>query len=173
MPSALADDTGLAPVLEDYFSGTTYARGLFVDRFGQLRHRFTARIEGRYAAGLLTLHHQIRHADGTLEQRRWQIRPAHPAGGYLGVGDDLIGTARGAYRDHALHWTYRMALPVRGARRELRFDDWMALQPGGILVHRSTVSKFGITLGEVSLFYSRRRSNAGVAPWPGRARTTV
>ncbi|MBM3480321.1 MAG: DUF3833 domain-containing protein, partial [Alphaproteobacteria bacterium] len=35
------------------------------------------------------------------------------------------------------------------------FDDWMFLQPGGVMLNRARVSKFGIAIGEVTLSFSR------------------
>ncbi|MEW5755544.1 MAG: CIA30 family protein [Pseudomonadota bacterium] len=38
---------------------------------------------------------------------------------------------------------------------KVHFDDWMFLQPNGVLINRAKMSKFGIELGEVILFFQR------------------
>ncbi len=37
----------------------------------------------------------------------------------------------------------------------MKFDDWMFLQPGGVVINRARVSKWGIDIGEVTLFFSK------------------
>ena len=46
-------------------------------------------------------------------------------------------------------------LKVRDSRIKVRFDDWMFLQPDGVLINRATVSKFGINIGTVTLFFKK------------------
>jgi hypothetical protein len=142
-----------ALILEDYFAGETYASGIFVDRFGQLRRQFNVHITGNYHDGELTLDEQFCYADGERARRIWRIRriDAHR---YEGRADDVIGTAAGERYGNALRWQYRLALPIGGKPRAVNFDDWMFLQPGGVLINRASMSKFGLTLGEVALYFS-------------------
>jgi hypothetical protein len=37
----------------------------------------------------------------------------------------------------------------------VHFNDWMFLQPSGVLLNRARVSKFGITIGEVTLAFMK------------------
>ncbi|MGY8994466.1 MAG: DUF3833 family protein, partial [Rhodospirillales bacterium] len=37
----------------------------------------------------------------------------------------------------------------------VRFDDWMFLQPGGVLLNRARMSKFGINLGQVTIAFQK------------------
>ena len=140
-------------VLEDYFAGMTYASGIFVDRFGQLRRQFNVRIDGNYHEGELTLDEHFCYADGERDRRIWRIR-RQDTHRYEGRADDVIGAAVGERYGNALRWRYQLALPIGGKPREVTFDDWMFLQPGGVLINRARMSKFGLTLGEVSLFFS-------------------
>jgi hypothetical protein len=56
----------------------------------------------------------------------------------------------------------------------VKFDDWMFLQPDGILMNRARVTKWGIAIGEVTLMFQRwpRRDQAAMpaglarANWP-------
>lgn len=43
----------------------------------------------------------------------------------------------------------------------VRFDDWMFLQPGGVLLNRPRMSKFGIELGQVIIAF-QKMEHAGV-----------
>lgn len=140
--------------LEAYFEGETFASGVFIDRFGQLRRQFNVRIKGVYRDGELTLDEHFCYADGERDRRTWRIRQLDTHR-YQGRADDVIGTAVGERYGNALRWRYRLALPIGGKAREVTFDDWMFLQPGGVLINRARMSKFGLTLGEVILFFTR------------------
>lgn len=157
-----ADFQGRTPELriEDYFLGRTYATGIFEDRFGQLRREFTVEIDGSLQGDVLTLDEDFCYADGERSRRVWTIALIGP-GLYLGAADDVVGTAEGEAVGNALHWRYRLELPIGGKVWEVGFDDWMFLQPGRVLVNRATVSKWGLELGEVTLFFSKRHPEGG------------
>ena len=40
----------------------------------------------------------------------------------------------------------------------VRFDDWMFLQPDGVLLNRARVSKWGIEIGQVTLVFKKKRA---------------
>lgn len=141
--------------LEQYFAGTTYAWGTFEDRFGQLRRQFIVTIEGRIEGDNLILDEQFEYADGELDRRIWRIKKLDESH-YQGTADDVIGTAEGEIAGNALNWRYQMNLPVGDSSYRVNFDDWMWLQPGGVMINRATVSKWGIKLGTVTLFFSKQ-----------------
>lgn len=156
------DFQGRSPELkiEEYFLGRTYASGIFQDRFGTLRREFTVEIEGSVQGELLTLNEDFCYADGERARRVWTIARTGP-GYYLGTADDVVGTAEGEAVGNALHWRYRLQLPIGGKTWEVGFDDWMFLQPGRVLINRATISKWGLELGEVTLFFSKQRPEDG------------
>ncbi|MGB5763043.1 MAG: DUF3833 domain-containing protein [Sedimenticolaceae bacterium] len=137
-----------------YFEGETRAWGIFQDRSGNLKRQFTVDIRGEVEGEELTLTEDFAYADGEVQQRIWRIRrlDAHR---YEGRADDVVGTATGLAYGNALNWRYTLRLPFRGSELEVKFDDWMFLQGDDVLVNRATVSKFGFTVGEVTLFFTR------------------
>tara|TARA_R110002110_G_scaffold310454_10_gene523929 strand:- start:359 stop:952 length:594 start_codon:yes stop_codon:yes gene_type:complete len=141
-------------VLEDYFAGKTQAWGIFEDRFGNLRREFTVDITGDWDGEMLTLTEDFIYSDGETEQRIWHIRKIDDHN-YEGRAGDIIGTADGSVYGNALNWSYDMMLPVGDSSWKVAFDDWMFLQPGGVLLNRAKVSKWGILLGEVTLSFSK------------------
>jgi hypothetical protein len=140
-----------------YFQGQTKAWGLFEDRFGTVRRQFQVDIQGTVTDGTLTLDEGFRYDDGELARRVWTIRRDGP-GTYVGWADDVVGEARGWAAGNALHWSYTLDLPVGGSTWRVTFDDWMFLQPGDVLVNRARVTKWGVEIGSVTLFF--RRSDA-------------
>ncbi|MDX5361634.1 MAG: DUF3833 domain-containing protein [Alphaproteobacteria bacterium] len=155
-------------VIEDYFAGRTLAWGMFHDRFGNLRREFEVTIDGTWdeAAQTLTLVEDFVYADGEEERRVWTIVKTGP-NTYTGTADGVVGTAEGEAQGNTLNWRYTFALPVGESVWNVQFDDWLYLQPGGALLNRAVVSKFGLTLGEVSLAFvkpEKLTADAGAAP---------
>lgn len=138
----------------DYFEGQTRAWGLFEDRFGKVRRQFQVDIRGAVTDGVLTLDESFRYDDGELATRVWTIRRDGP-GGYIGTAPDVVGEAKGRAAGNALNWTYNLDLPVGGSTWRVAFDDWMFLQPDGVMINRAKISKLGLEIGSVTLFFSK------------------
>jgi len=149
--------------LEQYFLGEVEAWGIFEDRFGRLRRSFTVKISGTQQDGELILDEAFCYDDGEQARRVWRIRRLSEHR-YEGRADDVIGKAEGRLYGKALNWRYRLDLPIGGRKLRVHFDDWMYLQPDNVLINRASVSKFGITLGEVTLFF---RPAGAVSTLPG------
>ncbi|MGD2082761.1 MAG: DUF3833 domain-containing protein [Chromatiales bacterium] len=140
--------------LEEYFLGEVRAWGIFEDRFGNLRRQFTADIVGRMEGDELVLTEDFEYADGETQQRVWRIRRTGEHG-YEGTAGDVEGTARGRAYGRALNWQYTLLLPIEGRTWRVHMNDWMFLQPDGALINRATMTKLGLRLGEVTVFFKR------------------
>lgn len=140
--------------LYQFFTGHTQAWGMFRDRNGKLIKRFSVDINGRRAGDVLILDERFVYADGTRQQRSWRLQP-NGEGKWRGTAADVIGEAEGEVAGNALHWRYRLRLPVDGQVWDVDFDDWMFLQDKQTLLNSAHMSKFSIGLGEVSLFFRK------------------
>lgn len=154
-------------VIEEYFAGQTKAWGIFEDRFGKLRRQFTVDIVGRWDGDTLVLEEDFTFADGEKSRRVWRIKKLDDHA-YEGRADDVIGTARGFSYGNALQWRYDMDLKVGDRTWRVGFNDWMFLQPGGVLINRAKVSKWGINVGEVTLAFQKLPVEASGAGPAGR-----
>ncbi|MTJ80005.1 MAG: DUF3833 domain-containing protein [Telmatospirillum sp.] len=141
-------------VLEDYFAGRTKAWGLFQDRFGNVKRQFTVDISGDWNGERLVLNEHFLYSDGETDQRVWTIRK-RPDGRYEGTAKDVIGAADGESAGNALNWGYVMDLKVGDGTLRVSFDDWMFLQPDDVVINRAKVKKWGIEIGEVTLFFKK------------------
>lgn len=139
---------------ETYFAGPSRAWGMFEDRFGNLKREFTVDLQGDWDGTTLILTEDFLYSDGETEQRIWHITRTGD-GTYEGRADDVVGVAKGVARGKALNWSYDLMLKVGDSRIKVSFDDWMFLQPDGVLINRAEVSKFGITIGTVTLFFQK------------------
>ncbi len=146
--------------LEDYFAGKTTAWGMFVDRFGKVRSQFVVDIDGTWDGKTLTLDERFTYATGEKDRRVWTITK-QDTNTYTGTAGDVIGVARGRSFGNALNWNYHMNLKVGSSTWKVHFDDWMFLQPQGVLLNRATVSKWGLELGQVQLAF--RKADGRVA----------
>ncbi|WP_084332541.1 DUF3833 domain-containing protein [Marinobacterium jannaschii] len=155
-PMNVEQFSGRSPTLlpEEYFDGRVMAWGIFEDRFGTLRREFRVDIDGRWDGQTLLLKEYFSYSDGEKQRRIWTIRP-QGNGRYSGTAPDIVGAAAGLAAGNALNWRYQMDLKVGDREWRVRFNDWMFLQPDGSLINRAKVSKWGLGLGEVTLFFMR------------------
>ena len=159
------DFEGTTPqlVLEDYFAGETRAWGIFEDRFGNLRREFKVDIAGSWDGRVLTMTEDFVYTDGETDRRVWRIEKLGD-GRYRGRADDVIGTAEGTVRGKALTWSYDIVLKVGGSDLKVRFTDWLFLQDDEVMINRASVTKFGIEIGTVTLFFRKPAKQALAAP---------
>lgn len=140
---------------EEYFLGQTRAWGFFQDRFGQVRREFVVDIEGSMEGDVLVLDEHFVYADGETDRRVWRIRQVADRL-YEGEADDIVGIARGERRGKAMRWGYAFDLAVGDSTWRVTFDDWMLQQDETVMINRTTVTKWGFTLGEVYIFFQRQ-----------------
>ncbi|MEZ5824076.1 MAG: DUF3833 domain-containing protein [Geminicoccaceae bacterium] len=148
------EDTQPALTLEDYFDGSTRAWGVFHDRFGKLRRRFTVDIAGTFDGKVLTLDEDFLYDDGEVQKRVWTIEVLGD-GRYRGSAGDVVGVAEGRTSGAAMNWTYVMDLAVGDGTWRVGFDDWLVKIDEDTVYNRATVSKWGFEIGTVTLFFRR------------------
>lgn len=141
-------------VIENYFSGETKAWGIFEDRFGTLRREFVVDITGTWDGNKLVLDERFVYSDGEKERRVWTITKIDDHT-YTGTAGDVIGTARGRSFGNTLNWNYDLNLKVGDGTWQVHFDDWMYLQPGGVMLNKAVVTKFGVHIGTVTLAFNK------------------
>ncbi len=145
-------------ILEDYFTGSTRAWGFFQDRNGNIKKQFTVDITGRMEANKLILEEDFVYTNGSTDRRVWHITRTGKKS-YSGIADDVVGEATGVINGNAFNWRYTLALPVNGRIVNVQLDDWMYLQPDGVLLNRAKMSKFGIRLGDITLVFRQNQSD--------------
>lgn len=142
--------------LSSFFNGTIDAWGIFQKRDGAVARRFHVVIEANWKSpqeGVLD--ERFTYSDGETQRRVWTLK-RQPDGTWQGTADDVVGVAIGKVAGNALRWTYVMRLPVDGKEYLVDFDDWMWQLDDSSMMNRSVMSKFGIDLGEVTLFFKKR-----------------
>lgn len=152
----IEDFAGRTPELklETYFAGKTRAWGIFEDRFANLRREFTVDIEGTWDGRELVLDERFDYTDGEKDRRVWRLTQTAP-GVWEGRTEEAIGVAQGRAAGNAFNFRYDINLKMGSGRMKVHFDDWMYLQPDGVLINRAYVTKWGIDVGSVTLTFRR------------------
>jgi hypothetical protein len=141
--------------LDRYFNGRVLAHGVFQKRGGEVARRFTVVMDCHWEGNQGVLDEAFTYSDGSTERRIWRLTK-HADGRYTGRADDVVGEAQGQTSGNAFRWNYTLRLPVDGKEYEVQFDDWMFLVDDRVLLNRATMSKFGVTLGEVLLSFTKQ-----------------
>ncbi len=156
-PVAPSHYAGQQPVLDlqQYFNGTLDAWGMFQDRSGTVVKRFTVVMKCHWDGDVGTLDEDFTYSDGTRQQRVWTLRKTGP-NRFIGTAPDVVGEAVGETAGNALRWNYVLALPVDGRVYHVNFADWMFLMDQRVMLNRAEMSKFGVSLGAVTLAFVKR-----------------
>ncbi len=140
--------------IEAYFTGPISAWGVVQDWKGHVVARFDVKMVGTWEGDTGTLDETFTYYDGVQQKRVWTITK-HPDGTYTGTAGDIVGEATGAQTGTAINWAYQMDLEVDGKTWRLTFDDWMWQMNDGVMINRSYMKKFGLTVAELTLFMKK------------------
>lgn len=141
--------------LERYFSKPVKAWGMFQKRSGEVAKRFEVDIVSRREGNNLILDERFLYSDGTRQRRIWTLTP-EGEGRWSGRAADVVGVAKGEIAGNAFHWRYRLLLPVGDSTYEMSMDDWMYLIDENTLINRTSMSKFGVEVGQITVFFQRQ-----------------
>jgi len=137
-----------------FFAGQTEAWGMFQKRGGEVVKRFQVAITGTETAGKLRLEEHFRYDDGSTQERIWVLTRLAD-GSWLGSAGDVLGQAVGHAAGNTLNWRYTLLLPVDGKTYEMQMDDWMYQIDGDTMINRTSMSKFGLEVGQVTLLFRK------------------
>lgn len=140
--------------LRQYFEGRVEAWGMFQKRSGLVVKRFHVVIDGHSEGDKLILDERFVFSDGTTQQRVWTLTP-DGEGRWRGTAGDVVGEAIGEVAGNALRWRYVLRLPVDDSVYDVTLDDWMYLIDEQTLANRSFMSKFGVEVGQITLFFRK------------------
>ena len=102
---------------------------------------------------------QLVVVDGKTTPRNWQMRRVGN-GKFEATANDMVGTARGTASGRTFHWTWTLASQPGHSVRNVRMDQWMYLADNGTMMNRTTITKLGVRLAEVSEQFVRQDTPA-------------
>lgn len=163
MPQTVPPQAGpeVQPLFEltSFFHGSTRAWGVFEDRFGRLKRRFTVDMQGRWEGPVFVLDERFVYDTGDIENRTWHVTPLGAAR-FRATCADCVGAAYGECDADSIRMSYRFRLKLQDRQIVVAFDDRLYRMADATAVNRTTMSKWGIKLGELSLFFQRLDSAA-------------
>ena len=124
------------------------------DRSGKVLRRMVVELDCKWNGNEGVLDESFQWSDGKTEKRVWKIRKDGDR--YIGTAGDVVGEAKGEASGNALRWNYVLALPVDGATYNMDMDDWMWMIDEKTLANRTTMSKLGVRVAEISIFFRKR-----------------
>jgi hypothetical protein len=140
--------------LRQYFDGRVEGWGLVQDRSGQVTRRMTVVMDCTWNGDVGTFEERFTYADGRTERRTWTIRKDGDR--YSGRAGDVVGDATGEAAGPAFQWTYVLAAKRdNGDTVNLDMDDWMWMLDERTVANRTSFSKFGFRLGEVTFVFRK------------------
>ena len=141
--------------VKEYFNGKIKAWGIIQDWRGRVVSKFDIDLVGTWNGDVGKLAEEFHFYDGRKMQRSWTIQKIDESN-YKGMADDVDGVAPGEIKGDAVNWKYVMQIPVDGKIYKLNMNDWMWQMNDGVLINRSYMKKFGITVAELTLFMQKQ-----------------
>jgi hypothetical protein len=142
--------------IKAFFNGPIKAWGIIQDWRGRVISRFDVEMVGSWEGNKGTLIEHFNYYNGETQKRIWTIHQLDN-GTFEGTASDIVGTATGNAVGSAIRWNYLMDLPIDGRTYRIRFDDWMWAMNDDVLINRSYLKKFGITVAELTLFMQKKK----------------
>jgi hypothetical protein len=140
--------------LATYFNGKVDGWGMVQDRSGKVLRRMYVELDCKWNGNDGILDESFQWSDGKTEKRVWKIRKDGDR--YIGTAGDVVGEAKGEAAGNALRWNYVLALTVNDSTYKMDMDDWMWMVDEKTMANRTTMSKLGLKVVEISIFFRKR-----------------
>jgi len=156
-PVTVQDYADNRPLLvpEEFFQGQLTAHGVIKNRSGKVIRYFNADIKAYWENGIGTLEEDFIFGDGEPERRVWTLTP-QADGTYTGTAGDVIGDGQITLAGNSMFLDYVLRIPYNDGTLDLRIDDRMYLVNSTMLINESTMTKFGVRVGEILLVIEKR-----------------
>ncbi len=153
---ANSENAGQRLVLEDYFRGTTTARGVFESKIAGVRREFTVKLTGTWDPRTFTLRlrEDFVYDDGEKDTKIWFFQKV-AEDRYIGQRSDVLTPVNIGYQGDSIVFTYPVEVPLKDGSVALRFYDTLTQTGPRTVRNTATVMKYGITVGTVDLTFTK------------------
>ncbi len=138
---------------KQYFDGRVEGWGMFIDRSGEVKKRFTMTFDCEWKGNVGTLTEQFVYSDGVRQTHVWTM--VLDGDRITGTASDVMGQAVGRIAGNAVHLNYTLAVPYEGNTYQFDFSDWSHRVDDKVVFNRVQMKKFGFTVGELILSYRK------------------
>ena len=140
--------------LLSWLEGITHAKGVFEDRKGRVRRRFTVEMSGQAVGNTLRLHERFVFDDGERQERTWVLTRGAD-GNFTGRAEDSVSEAQGRFAEGVAYLSSELKLKIGKRSIAMHFDDAFYEAGPGLVLNRSTMSKWGIRLGQILIQFRK------------------
>lgn len=148
-------ERGPALIPATFFTGDLSARGVVKDYSGEVIRTFDADITATWDEdGIGTLDEVFRFDDGEVQTRVWTLTPTD--GGYRATAGDVVEPGFMQWQGNAIHMNYVLQVAYGDGTLDVRMDDWMYLVTPDTLINQTSMSKWGIEVGEIVLVIQKQ-----------------
>ena len=140
--------------LLSWLEGRTLAEGVFEDRGGRVRRRFTVELNGTADANTLRLNERFIFDNGERQERTWVLTRG-PDRSFIGRAEDSVSEARGRFDEGVAYLSSKLWLKVGKRKIAMHFVDAFYPAGPGLVLNRSTMSKWGIRLGQILIQFRK------------------
>ncbi len=156
-PQHVSQFNGTSPAFDPvaFWTGHIQSWGVVEDRGGAPSETIQTNCIGEPEgpAGL-HLRQTLTESDGTVRHRDWHLRRTAPAA-YSATANDMVGTAQGTAAGRAFHWDWTWASDPGNNLKNVIMHQWMYLMPDGTMLNRTTITKLGFTVAQVTERFAR------------------
>ncbi|WP_019529548.1 DUF3833 domain-containing protein [Dasania marina] len=143
--------------IKEYFNGEMTAWGMVQDYSSKVTRRFCVELNGQWNGNQGVLAETFYFNDGEVAYRNWQLTRLEK-GRYQGEAEDVVGIAKGLHQGFAFQWQYQLIVTIDGENYQFTMDDWMYQLDQNRVFNRTSMSKLGVTVAEISLFFDKNNN---------------
>jgi hypothetical protein len=140
--------------IKDYFNGNVIAWGTVQDYSQEVTRRFCVEILGTWEGNNGVLAEKFYFNDGEISYRNWQLIKQSD-GSYQGTAEDVANIAIGKHQGFAFQFEYELLLTMDDDTYQVTMDDWMYQLDQYRVMNKTSMSKFGLEVAEITLFFDK------------------
>lgn len=140
--------------LQQFIDGKIKGYGLVENRSGIVTRRFEFNGVGYWEGDIGYFDETISYINGDIESRKWKIHRIND-NYYEATTPDVINKAKIYVDGNSMNWQYIMKIKVDNKIYNINFDDWMYLIDDQKMINRNYFTKFGINVGQLTLFMEK------------------
>lgn len=137
-----------------YLNGNLEAQGILQDRSGKVIKSFTVKMNGSWKGNVGTLEEHFVFSDGKTDERTWTIKMLDD-NNFSASAHDTVGSAKGEQYGNAMKMDYVLKVPVDDTTYDIRIVDWIYLIDETNAINVSRMSKFGFTVGKLTISFKK------------------
>jgi hypothetical protein len=133
-----------------FFEGHTHSWGVIESRSGAPTESVVTDSHADIdATNRLHMAQHLAFQDGTMQQRDWVLWRSGP-NQFEATANDMVGVAKGETDGRMFHWQWVLARSPGNPLMNVTMNQWMYRMQDGSVTIRSTVSKLGFIVAEVT-----------------------